>query len=245
MKSAVVVTGAHGGIGQAVCQTLSEAGYFVIGTDKIDRPCPRCDAFFPGDLRSLMSEAVMSRFVADVSKALDGRPLKGLVNNAATQILKDTTTLETEDWAETLEVNLVVPFMLIKRFLPLLEPARGAVVNISSVHATVTKPGFVCYATSKGALVGMTKAVAVDVGPRVRVNAVAPAATQTPMLMAGFEGRPKEFAQLASMHPLGRIALPVEVAKVVEFLISDASSFISGATIPVDGAIGARLHDPA
>jgi NAD(P)-dependent dehydrogenase (short-subunit alcohol dehydrogenase family) len=128
--------------------------------------------------------------------------------------------------------------------LPDLEKARGSVVNISSVHATLTKPGFSAYATSKAALLGMTRALAVDLGPRVRVNCVTPAATDTPMLRAGFEGNPAELSALAAMHPSGRIATPEEIARVVLFLASDAASAITGAALAADGGIGGRLHDP-
>ncbi|MFN6000135.1 MAG: SDR family NAD(P)-dependent oxidoreductase, partial [Dolichospermum sp.] len=115
---------------------------------------------------------------------------------------------------------------------------------ISSVHAISTKPGFVCYATSKSALVGMTKAMAVDLGADLRINAICPGATATPMLLAGFEGKEEEFQQLSNMHPLERIAQPDEIASVALFLVSQEASFITGASLSVDGGIGIRLHDP-
>jgi NAD(P)-dependent dehydrogenase (short-subunit alcohol dehydrogenase family) len=125
-----------------------------------------------------------------------------------------------------------------------LEKAKGSVVNIASIHAVATKPGFVCYATSKAALVGMTRALAVDLGPRVRINAINPAATATPMLLAGFEGKAKQFEELSKMHPLERIAQPWEVAKTAIYLASDDASFITGSVLHIDGGIGGRLHDP-
>ena len=144
----------------------------------------------------------------------------------------------------TLDTNLVAPFLLIQKLLPMLEASQGSVVNIASVHATVTKPEFVCYATSKAALVGMTRAMAVDLGPRLRLNAINPAATATPMLLAGFEGRPEALKELSKMHPLERIAEPQEIAQTALFLCSDKARFITGACWALDGGIGARLHDP-
>ena len=115
---------------------------------------------------------------------------------------------------------------------------------MSSVHATATKPGFIAYATSKTALVGLTRSLAVDLGPRVRVNCILPAATDTPMLRAGFEGNPQGLAELGAMHPIGRIATPEEVAHVAVFLASKDAAVITGAAFAIDGGIGGRLHDP-
>ena len=141
-------------------------------------------------------------------------------------------------------MNLFAPFALIRGLLPQLKRAQGSVVNIASVHAHLTKPGFAAYATSKHALVGLTKSLAVDLAGAVRVNCINPAATATPMLIAGFEGRSEAMESLADMHPSGRIAEPLEVARAAVFLASESASFINGAALDVDGAIGARLHDP-
>lgn len=100
------------------------------------------------------------------------------------------------------------------------------------------------YATSKAALAGLTRALAVDLGGRVRVNAIAPAAISTPMLEAGFEGRPESRAELDRFHPAGRIGRPDEVARAAVWLASEESGFLTGATLAVDGALGVRLHDP-
>jgi NAD(P)-dependent dehydrogenase (short-subunit alcohol dehydrogenase family) len=112
------------------------------------------------------------------------------------------------------------------------------------VHAKATKPGIVCYATSKAALAGLTRSLAVDLGARIRVNSVNPAAVNTPMLVDGFRNGPEKLQLFARMHPLDRIAEPSEVANVVLFLASDRAAFMSGASIDVDGGIMARLHDP-
>jgi NAD(P)-dependent dehydrogenase (short-subunit alcohol dehydrogenase family) len=243
MKTALI-TGALGGIGQALCAEFQKAGYFVIGTDKRDGPCA-CDAFVNIDVRELYaSSTAREKLVADVRAILGDKGLTVLVNNAATQVLNKTDDIQIADWDATLETNLIAPFLLLQALLPDLEKAKGSCVNIASIHSVATKPGFVCYATSKAALVGMTRALAVDLGPRVRVNAINPAATATPMLLAGFEGRSKEFDELAKKHPLERIAQPWEVAKTAIFLASEDAAFISGACLHIDGGIGGRLHDP-
>jgi NAD(P)-dependent dehydrogenase (short-subunit alcohol dehydrogenase family) len=243
MKTALI-TGALGGIGQALCSEFRKAGYFVIGTDKRDGKCD-CEAFLNVDIRDLYLQAsVREKVTADVRRIVGEHGLKVLVNNAATQVLNRTDDIKTTDWDDTLQTNLIAPFLLTQALLSDLEKAKGSVVNIASIHSVATKPTFVCYATSKAALVGMTRALAVDLGPRVRVNAINPAATATPMLLAGFEGKSKEFDELAKKHPLERIAQPWEVAKTAIFLASDDAAFISGACLHIDGGIGGRLNDP-
>ncbi len=243
MKTALI-TGALGGIGQALCAEFQKAGYFVIGTDKREGKCA-CDAFINVDIRDLYAKPdVRTKLTADVRAIIGDNGLTVLVNNAATQILNKTDNIKIEDWDATLETNLIAPFLLLQALLPDLEKAKGSVVNIASIHSVATKPTFVCYATSKAALVGMTRALAVDLGPRVRVNTINPAATATPMLLAGFEGKSAEFDELAKKHPLERIAQPWEVAKTAIFLASPDAAFITGACLHIDGGIGGRLHDP-
>jgi NAD(P)-dependent dehydrogenase (short-subunit alcohol dehydrogenase family) len=243
MKTALI-TGALGGIGQALCTEFQRAGYFVIGTDKRDGKCD-CNAFVRVDIRDLyLKQDVRAELLSDVRKILGEHGLKVLVNNAATQLLNKTDDIKLSEWDDTLQTNLIAPFLLTQSLLPELEKAKGSVVNIASIHSVATKPAFVCYATSKAALVGMTRALAVDLGPRIRINVINPAATATPMLLAGFEGKSKEFDELAKNHPLERIAQPWEVAKTAIFLASEDAAFITGACLHIDGGIGGRLHDP-
>ena len=245
-RNAVLVTGALGGIGQAMCSEFQAAGYFVIATDRQDGECA-CDAFLRVDIQELCSSTESrDKLFEEVASIVESNEVRlhSLINNAAIQILNRTDDVTMDDWRTTLDTNLVAPFMLIQRFLPLLEASSGGVVNVASVHAVATKPEFVCYATSKSALVGLTRAMAVDLGPRLRLNAISPAATATPMLLAGFEGRPEALKELANMHPLERIAEPAEIAQTAVFLCSDNAKFITGSCWHVDGGIGARLHDP-
>ena len=138
----------------------------------------------------------------------------------------------------------MAPFFLSQAFLSDLERNEGAIVNISSIHEKLTKPEFIAYATSKAALSGLTRTMAVDLGARIRVNAICPAAISTPMLKAGFEGRPDAFSELENAHPSGRIGAPEEVAKVAHWLVVDAPNFLTGSCLGLDGGISGRLHDP-
>jgi NAD(P)-dependent dehydrogenase (short-subunit alcohol dehydrogenase family) len=182
-------------------------------------------------------------FYQQVEELAQGR-LNALVNNAAIQIVKPIEAITKYDWSETLDTNLLAPFWLIQRFLPLLRATKGCVVNIASVHAMVTKAEFTVYATSKGALVALTRAMSIELAPHVRVNAVIPAATDTPMLRDGFGDNLEGLEVLGDYHPLKRIARPEEVAQIVLFLAGPQASFMTGAAVSVDGGIGACLHDP-
>lgn len=244
MNGWALITGAAGGIGRALCAEFRRAGYRVLATDIRPARGP-ADAFLPADLSLVAGRpAYRARFLARVREALGGLPLKVVVNNAAVQALGRPEAIRQSDWDRTLAVNLLAPFWLTRGLLPELARARGSVVNVASVHARLTKPSFACYAASKAALLGLTRALALDLAPRVRVNAVCPAATDTPMLRAGFARRPLALKKLSAFHPAGRIARPEEVAAAAVYLASDGAAFTTGAELHVDGGIGARLHDP-
>ena len=191
------------------------------------------------------NDAALDTFVGAVKEALDGFPLKVLVNNAALQLLGSVPEISLSDWERTLRLNVTTPFRLAQAFLPELQSANGTVINVGSVHARATKREFVAYATSKAALHGLTQAMAVDLGGKLRVLCVAPAAVGTEMLHDGFAGRPEAFAELAAMHPAGRIAQPAEIARSIVSLSQEPFMFATGATIWLDGGILSRLCDPA
>ena len=242
---AAIITGALGGIGRSLCDVYAERGYQVIGVDKLSRPGDFAHDFVQYDISTL--HTVPNAFEGFRQKVLDlvgNNDLRVLVNNAAVQVVKNTDVLTWEDWELTFGTNVFAPFFLVRAFLPELRASSGAVINMGSIHARLTKAEFTAYSTSKGALVSLTRAMALDLAPEVRVNAILPAATDTPMLRAGFEGNPEGFRLLGEYHPLKRIALPEEVAKVAVFLSSSESSFVTGSTIWVDGGIGGVLNDP-
>lgn len=248
MTRTALITGANGGIGRALCRVFSEAGYRVIGMDRVGLAAAHD---VPGvhsltqDIRVFAFDTPARTAAFGVLREAIGGTLDVLVNNAATQRLAPTDRITVEEVEDTLQTNVIAPLMLVQGLLPELERARGSVVNIGSVHGTATKPGFVAYATSKAALSGLTRALAVDLGGRVRVNTISPGAISTPMLEAGFEGRPEARRQLDAVHPLGRVGTPAEVATSALFLASDAASNITGLDLRVDGGVAARLHDPA
>lgn len=241
-KPAVIVTGAAGGIGMALTAAFEAAGWHVVTTDL--RPLARadhvvCDIALLNDPTTPQA----TQLIDTLHKLTQGK-LKALVANAAYQVVKPTEQLTAADWQQTLNVNLLAPFWLSQAFVSELEANHGSVLAISSIHEKLTKPGFVAYATSKAALSGMMRAMAIDLGGRVRCNAICPAAIATPMLKAGFEGRLAAYQQLEAHHPISRIGLPEEVAATALFVCSDAASFMTGSCLDLSGGISARLHDP-
>lgn len=240
-----LITGATGAIGRALVRVFKESGFRVIATDIVENPVDLdCTHYVPADLaRYVQDDLYASDLNADLRRKLQGR-LDVLINNAAIQILGGVDSLTREDWRTTLDVNLLAPFQLAQTLLPELENTKGNIVNVSSVHARLTKRNFVAYATSKAALSGMTRAMSVDLGPRIRVNAIEPAAIETDMLMEGFKEKPVLYTDLRSYHPVNRIGLPEEVAQTALWLVSDAAEFIHGGCIRLDGGISNCLHDP-
>jgi NAD(P)-dependent dehydrogenase (short-subunit alcohol dehydrogenase family) len=241
-----LVTGGAGGIGQALVRAFSQQGYAVIATDLGPQPdgLP-CMHYLQADLARLVNEeSYADEVFASFRRWLPPHGLKALINNAAVQILGGVDTLSRQDWTQTLNVNLLAPFLFAQALLPALERAGGSIINISSIHARLTKKGFVAYATSKAALSGMTKAMAVDLQDRVRINAIEPAAIETEMLKAGFDGKPELHSKLKSCHPLQRIGSPAEVASLALMLVNSNIGFAHGACIGLDGGISGKLMDP-
>lgn len=245
MKTAII-TGAAGGIGIALVNTFLRHGVRVIALDMVDRPS-FTDAvdYHQVDLAKFVTdEAYADATIKTIDASLGDVGLNALINNAAVQILGGVHTLARKDWSASLNVNLLAPFLLTQALLHKLETVRGTVINISSIHARLTKKNFVAYSTTKAALSGLTRAMAVDLGSRVRVNAIEPGAVSTEMLRASFVESPKLLDGLNRCHPIERIGYPDEIANVAYALVDERFGFLHGECISLDGGIGARLHDP-
>lgn len=244
MQKRVLITGALGGIGQALCKIFKENDWWVIGMDKrIDGDAPNCDTALSKDINLFCVDEEYRKSQLRLLKEHSGDALHALVNNAAVQLLDKTDDIKITDWQETMNVNLTGPMLLSQAMLPLLEKNKGAIVNIASIHQQLTKPRFVSYATSKSALVGLTKAMAVDVAGRISINCISPAAIETDMLRAGFNNDENALLELKKLHPAQRIGYPEEVAKLAVFLTTDEAKFINGANLQLDGGISSVLHD--
>ncbi len=243
----VLITGANGGIGQALCTTFRKSSWYVIATDLQPTSRVICDCYVPSDLlRFSVDSSYREDCLAQLRAGLPARGrLDALINNAARQVVAPIERLTPADWQETYAINVMAPFLLVQGLLQELASNSGTVINIGSIHAQLTKPHFSAYAASKAALLGLTRALAVELGGRVRVNAVCPAAVATPMLVSGFAGDEAGVSVLARYHPSQCIGQPEDVSAAVLMLASSTSKYVSGSIINLDGGISSRLFDPA
>lgn len=242
MEKTVVITGVLGGIGRQLAKTFHANNYTVIGLDVREASSPYCDKFFQFDIDKYCVSASYRQTMDEVFDE-EIPELFVLVNNAAVQILSDLENLQLEDWTHTLNVNLTGPLLLSQYFLPKLEHSQGSIINIASIHQQLTKKKFIAYASSKSALVGLTKALSVDLQGKVRVNAISPAAIDTQMLREGFDNDENKVQMLNVIHPSQRIGKPKEVSKLALLLAEDELGFINGANIQIDGGISNVLKD--
>ncbi len=238
MTYAVVITGAAGGIGAALCQRMRKDGYITIGIDR--EKAVDADVVLRVDLRD--SDQLVG---LGCELAKDYR-LKALVHSAAMQPIAGTGETPVAEWLDTLRVNVVAMDALVSGTRSSLADHGGSVIVISSVHARATSGGMAAYATSKAALEGWLRSAALDLGPDIRVNAVAPGAIDTAKLREGFARWGGESAEqrrviLRGRTPLGRIGEPSDVAGTVSFLIGDDARFVTGTVLVVDGGATARL----
>ena len=142
------------------------------------------------------------------------------------------------------DINLFAPVEINKICLSNLSQNNGSIVHVGSIHSNLTKPFFSLYATTKAAIKGLTKSMAVEIGSKVRVNCIEPAAISTKMLEQGFENDLYLKDRLNSYHPTGSIGYPSDVAMSILYLIDAENSFLNGCIINLDGGISSRLHDP-
>jgi NAD(P)-dependent dehydrogenase (short-subunit alcohol dehydrogenase family) len=242
--SVAIVTGAAGGVGREVVRLLLDSGASVVGEDlspavaELERPDGRVATVVGDD-----ADSATARQAVETAIERFGR-LDILVNNAAQFLLKPTLETTDEEWDAVLRTNVRGAFVHAREALPRLVEGGGAIVNVASISGVVGLADQIAYCASKGAIVQLTRQLAVDWSPRgVRVNAVAPGAIDTPFLRNSLAGVPDVdavLAQIAAAHPLGRISEPDEIAEIVVFLASPRSRFVSGAILMADGGFTAQ-----
>ena len=247
-QKCVLITGAAGGIGRATVRLFAEKGWRVIGVDR----SPFGDDFPAGGqfIRASIAHPDEIEQIFLQTRAVTPT-LHALVNNAAQQIAKPLLETTVEEWDDVMASNLRSAFLGVKLAHPLLKAAGGAaVVNVSSVHAVQTSANIAAYAASKGGLLALTRAMAIEfAADNIRVNAILPGAVDTPMLRAGL-GRGHvgggdihtRLDNLARKTVNGRVGKPEEIARAIYFLADEEqSSFMTGQAMIVDGGATARL----
>jgi NAD(P)-dependent dehydrogenase (short-subunit alcohol dehydrogenase family) len=256
MKNAgktVLVTGAGGGIGRACISEFASRGWRVIGVDRYplkqlegQEEFPDGGLFIEADISHPDAAEQIFKHAQGFSPRLDA-----LINNAAVQIAKPLVETTVEEWDAVMASNLRSVFLFVKLAHPLIKAAGGgAIVNVSSVHAIQTSSNIAAYAASKGGLLALTRAMAIEFAPdNIRVNAILPGAVDTPMLRAGLDrghvghgDLQQRLDNLARKTVNGRIGQPSEIAHAIYFLADDSqSSFMTGQALVIDGGATARL----
>ncbi|WP_131732816.1 SDR family NAD(P)-dependent oxidoreductase [Actinomadura formosensis] len=240
-----LVTGAASGIGRATAELMAELGAKVVLADLDEAGAQVAKAIEAAGGRAVFVRGDVSdaadceRFVAAARDAFGG--LDVLFNNAG--IIRRSTVLEIseDDWDLVMAVNIKSIMLMSRAAIPLMAAAGGgSIINTGSGWGIQGGARAVSYCASKGAVVNMTRAMAIDHGPQnIRVNCVCPGDTDTGMLAEEARqlgGSLEAFYTDAADRPLGRVGRPVDIAHMVAFLAGDAASFVSGAIIPVDGA---------
>lgn len=235
MTRVAVVTGAGGGIGSATAELFGSRGWRVVG---IDREWQNGEPEH-GITLDLGDHRALRETIHSIER------IDALVNNAAVMSETPLADLDPAEVSATLDVDLTAPMVATGAATPALKERSGAIVNVASVHALATSVGVSAYAAAKGGLVAFTRAAAVELGPLgIRVNAVAPGAVDTSMLLTGADGeeRTQGITEVSARTPLGRVGQPSEIAEAIAFLADpERAAFITGETLTVDGGVLARL----
>jgi NAD(P)-dependent dehydrogenase (short-subunit alcohol dehydrogenase family) len=227
-RRVALVTGGARGIGRAVTARLAREGWAVVVADRAPaEPSPAARQV----AADVSDEAAVAALIGGI-RAREGR-LDALVSNAGLMIRKPIAALSLAEWNAVLATNLTATFLLVRAAEEMLRAARGSVVAIASTRAHQSEPHTESYSASKGGLLALTHALALSLGPEVRVNCVSPGWIDT----KGEALRPEDHAQ----HPAGRVGRPEDVAALVAWLVGPESGFVTGAEFVADGGMTRKM----
>jgi NAD(P)-dependent dehydrogenase (short-subunit alcohol dehydrogenase family) len=245
----VLVAGGASGLGAAIAAGCAGRGAHVVvadrnaeGADAVAAEIVRAG----GGATAVAADVTSSAQVdAMIDAVRSGPPLAGLVLSAAVETRAAALECTDEDWQRVLDVNLKGPFLCMRGAIPLLKQAGGgSVVALGSTLGHIGSPGYAAYCASKGGLVNLCKQAAIEHAPdQIRVNVISPSATDAGLFaqVAATMPDPDEFKDRIAAHvPMGRLGRAADVCEAALWLLSPASSYISGAVIPIDGGLAAR-----
>lgn len=240
-----LVTGGAKGIGRGIVQHLAAEGWKVVFCDLDDATGKQLETAGSGKLKFVRADVAKEGDVKRVLKqvlAWGGR-LDALINNAgiAHPETGPIEELSLEHWQRRIDVNLTGPFLVTKHAVRHLREARGAIVNMASTRALQSEPETEAYAATKGGIVALTHALAISLGPEVRVNCISPGWIDT----RAHQGKPEGVLPLSQsdhrQHPVGRVGVPEDIASLVDYLISPKAGFITGQNFVADGGMVRKM----
>ena len=234
MSKVVLVVGSSGGIGNATVREFGKHEFKVVGVDrkasKLDLP----DIFIQGEVTD---ENLWIEVASSIKKEFG--QLDVLVNLAGRNYYSLIDESDINQWRNMLDVNVLGMVLAIKNLVPLLKVSNNpAIINMSSISGYIGSVGYAAYCTSKGAVDSLTKSLALELAPKIRVNAIAPGWIETPFTVEGLEKSedPVKYRKdVENMHALNRVGMPEEIAKSIYWMSSPESSFMTGSVVIVDG----------
>jgi NAD(P)-dependent dehydrogenase (short-subunit alcohol dehydrogenase family) len=228
MKKAALITGSSGLIGRELCQEYLSLGFKVYGIDKENGETKQSESFFP-----LTCDITQENEVQELFQQIPR--LDVLINNAAkadpyNQKLEE---LELSEWNKVIATNLTSVFLMSKHAIPLLKKTKGSIINLSSIRHLMCEPDTEIYCSAKGGIDSLTKAMAISLGPAVRVNSISPGWIHNPQEKLSQEDH--------SQHPAGRAGIPQDVAKLATYLSSEGAGFVTGQDFIIDGGMTVKM----
>lgn len=242
-----LVTGAAQGIGAAIARRLHDERANIICLDVQGPNDPQIEALV--DSQRCSFERCDVTDAAGVAAAVHAAVARfggidAVVNNAGVNAYYDAVEMTEREWDSFMALDLKAAWLVAREAIPHLRArGGGSITNIASIHATLTTDGMFPYAAAKAGLVGLTRSLALDLGPDgIRVNAVCPGYTRTALVDEWFARQaPGVEQRVLAAHPLGRIGTPADIAGLVAYLISDDAAFVTGAALAIDGGLSARF----
>ena len=252
MTKIAIVTGGAQGIGRAIIHHFLEKGWRAVALDKDSEAVEDLRGAYPGKPLLAIAcdvgkEDAVGRAFEDIAEWQEGEPagIDLLVNNAgiATPYAGPIEELSFADWQAWIDASLTSAFLCARAFVPGLKRRKGAIVNIASTRAVMSEPNSEPYASAKGGLLALTHALAISLGPDVRVNAVLPGWIETgPWQKASERNENPEHRDVdRQQHPVGRIGKPEDIAAAVDYLSGEQSGFVTGQHFAVDGGMTVKM----
>ena len=230
MKSVLFITGCNGGIGLEICKFFKSYDWTIIGIDKKDMSNDYVDIFYQIDLTD---PDQIIRCMSQITR------IDCLLHCAAQQYCKPIWEYTLSEWHESYACNVDSVFLMIKYAIDVLKKYQTNIIIISSIHSVVTSKHIAAYASTKSALTGLTKNLAIDLAEfKIRVNSISPGAVNTNMLREHLS--PEQLQQLQEKHLLHTIGQPKQIAETCWFLIQN--EFMNGANLIIDGGVSSRLY---